>query len=100
VTSDFQITEKPDPRCIVSTHEPAEIPVSFVFPNPAGDHISIVSGSTVHRYSISDGSSRLVLSGRPLAKEFDVAIDLVPGMYMIVLETESGTSSLKLLIVR
>ncbi|HZV69530.1 MAG TPA: T9SS type A sorting domain-containing protein [Saprospiraceae bacterium] len=98
-TGDYDISETPHPKCIVSTDEPEIEPFVLLFPNPARSEINIRSEKIIQGYKVYTAVSELLLSGSPKANEFLIEISLAPGYYSIVLEYDEGRCVQKFLII-
>lgn len=75
-----------------------------VFPNPANDHVSIITGNTqVSQLDVVDVSGKLVKTMNFTNNSGRIDLDvtaLSPGIYMMRLHTEAGISTRKLVISR
>lgn len=66
----------------------------LIYPNPSKDFITIKTDKEIQKVTISD------LNGRMLSIQFDSIVNLsnlIPGMYILNIETENGTSSKKII---
>ena len=64
-----------------------------IYPNPVTDHLDISSGSEISRISVynSIGTSILVVTDTPGTKKHLNTHSLAPGLYILKIETKSGT---------
>jgi len=98
-TGDYEISETPHPKCVVSVDETEMEPFVLLFPNPTSSEINIRSEEVILRYKLYNAVSELLMSGSPMTNEFIVQLSLASGYYSIVLESEEGVSVQKFLII-
>jgi hypothetical protein len=66
----------------------------LIYPNPSKDFITINTDNEIQKVTISD------LNGRMLSIQFDSIVNLsnlIPGIYILNIESENGTSSKKII---
>ncbi|MEP6795821.1 MAG: T9SS type A sorting domain-containing protein [Saprospiraceae bacterium] len=98
-TSDYEISDTPSPECFVATEELASDANILLFPNPSKGFIHIESDEVIHQYKICNTSSELILGGKTIGKNFEINSALLPGFYVIQLETSGGWIMKKFLVL-
>ena len=66
---------------------------NMLFPNPATDRLTIRSDALLKSYAIYSADGKMMLSGGTNAKEVTInLVDLLPGLYMIRIQNQDGSS--------
>lgn len=73
-----------------------------VFPNPAANVVYISAGQTIHRVTVVNAmGSRVMDTGRASADMVELNVStLAPGLYLVAVETASGTVVKKMSVAR
>jgi hypothetical protein len=96
----YEISETPHPKCIVSTHAPEIDPGIQLFPNPTFNVINIQSERIILKYKLYSSAAVLLKEGNSKTKEFTIELDLPPGLYTIAFEFEDGVTTQKFLVIQ
>ena len=100
ITADYQLDSLPSPECIVWTEYPVKDQGIKIFPNPASNILHIQSNEQVRRYKLLSVEGVSIIEGKPNQQDFDIAINVMPGMYVIVFQTKTEWISKKVLIIK
>lgn len=73
---------------VTSDASPAATPL--VYPNPSQGYVTVDLPGSLFSVAVTDISGRMVLTARNCNGRFSSAEKLVPGMYMILISTETG----------
>ena len=72
-----------------------------IYPNPANEKVEIESQSNIQRLKLMDLTGRAIYEFEKVGNKFIIYTDkLAIGSYYIVIETQSGTDTRKLQIIK
>jgi len=93
------ITDDPGSPLSIADAEPV---TASVFPNPAANVVYISAGQTIHRVTVVNPmGSRVMDTGRASADMVELNVStLAPGLYLVAVETASGTVVKKMSVAR
>jgi len=100
ITADYQLDSLPAPECIVWTEDPVKDQGIKIFPNPVRNILHIESKEQVCRFNLISLEGVSIIEGKPDQQDFDIAINVMPGMYVIVFQTKTEWISKKVLIIK
>jgi|GEM_PF-6086745 len=99
ITADYSLDSLPSPECMVGTQDDNSSHNVLVYPNPAHDFFYVQASQVISQFMIYNLEGELLAQGKPEQKEFDVQLNLIPGLFVLYMQSGKDWITQKILIL-